>query len=61
MRPHYRNDVWKRRTSPPADWNKPLPEYLQKEYENTYLNIKAKEMRGEIEPTFDDSKFCSIM
>lgn len=60
LRPHYMNDVWEKRTSPPEDWNKPLPEYMQKEHEVTYLNVKAKEMRGEITPA-EDSSFCSIM
>ncbi|KAJ8955510.1 hypothetical protein NQ317_006106 [Molorchus minor] len=32
----------------PEDWNKPLPEYLQKEYENSYLNVKSKELRVSI-------------
>lgn len=63
LRPHYQNDVWERRTSPPEDWNKPLPEYLQKEYEGTYLNIKAKEIRGEVEESTEENvgSFCSIM
>lgn len=60
LRPHYTNDVWEKRASPPADWNKPLPEYMQEEYEATYLNLKAKELRGEIEST-EDSRFCIIM
>ncbi|KAJ8967112.1 hypothetical protein NQ314_003085 [Rhamnusium bicolor] len=60
--PHYTNNIWKKRKSPPEDWNKPLPEYLQKEYEHTYLNIKSKEMKGEIPPSFDvNLGFCSIM
>jgi hypothetical protein len=42
---HYKNNVWKKRVEPPADWNKPLPERLIKEYENTYLYHRAKEMR----------------
>lgn len=54
------NDVWKKRNKPPEDWNKPLPEHLLKDYENSYLNIKAKEMKGEIPPTID-STLCSIM
>lgn len=61
--PHYANNIWKKREKPPEDWHKPLPEYMQKEYENSYLNVKAKEMRGEIPPSFDiNSSFsCSIM
>jgi len=41
---HYKNDVWQKRMEPPADWNKPLPERLIKEYENTYLYHRAKEV-----------------
>lgn len=60
--PHYQNDIWERRKTPPEDWNKPLPDFLQKEYENTYLNIKAKELRGEIAPSFDPHfNFCNIL
>ncbi|KAF2894098.1 hypothetical protein ILUMI_12073 [Ignelater luminosus] len=47
LRAHYNNDVWEKRKEPPEDWNKPLPEYLQKEYENTFLNLKSKELKGE--------------
>lgn len=61
LRPHYTNDVWEKRSSPPTDWNKPLPEYMQKEFEATYLNIKAKEMNGEISETSEQSSFCSLM
>ncbi|PSN39173.1 hypothetical protein C0J52_20383 [Blattella germanica] len=38
------NNVWTKRDGPPPDWNKPLPEKFQKEYENTYLYHRAKEM-----------------
>lgn len=59
---HYNNDVWEKRKEPPKDWNKPLPEELQKDYENSYLNIKSKELKGEIPKSFDTSDFrCSIM
>ncbi|XP_023030129.1 synaptic plasticity regulator PANTS [Leptinotarsa decemlineata] len=60
--PHYMNDVWEKRKAPPEDWNKPLPEYLQKEYEYTYLNVKSKEMKGEIPPSFDmNVPYCTVM
>ncbi|KAK5645522.1 hypothetical protein RI129_006822 [Pyrocoelia pectoralis] len=63
LRNHYANNVWTKRNSPPKDWNNPLPEYLQKEYENTYLNLKSKEMKGE---SVDNillykESLCSIM
>ncbi|CAH1154027.1 unnamed protein product [Phaedon cochleariae] len=60
--PHYSNDVWVKRKSPPEDWNKPLPAHIQQEYEYSYLNVKSKEMKGEVPPSFDmDLGFCSIM
>ncbi|XP_068629844.1 synaptic plasticity regulator PANTS isoform X2 [Battus philenor] len=60
LRAHYRNDTWKKRDAPPADWDKPLPEWLAKRDENTYLTQKAKEIKeGNIEDAKDG--FCSIM
>ncbi|XP_031349973.1 uncharacterized protein LOC116175807 isoform X3 [Photinus pyralis] len=64
LRDHYGNDVWTKRRSPPKDWNKPLPEYLLKEYENTYLNLKAKEMKGEPVDNVllnEEWKLCSVI
>lgn len=64
LKPHYSNDVWTRRKSPPENWNSPLPEHIQKEYEASYLNVKSKEMRGEISPQIDPpfpSSFCILM
>ncbi|XP_057667099.1 UPF0545 protein C22orf39 homolog [Diorhabda carinulata] len=58
---HYSNDVWKRRQSPPDNWNAPLPDYIKKDYDQSYLNIKSKEMKGEIPPSFDTNFKCSIM
>lgn len=64
LRDHYGNDVWTKRRSPPKDWNKPLPEYLLKEYENSFLNLKAKEMKGERVDNVllnEEWKLCSVM
>ncbi|CAG9760779.1 unnamed protein product [Ceutorhynchus assimilis] len=59
---HYRNNVWTKRKSPPENWNAPLPDEIQKEYESTYLYVKSKEMKGEAPPTFDPNmSFCTIM
>lgn len=33
----YENDVWEYRDEPPADWSKPLPEWMQKQNEGSYL------------------------
>lgn len=46
MAPFFLNDVWKHRKTPPGDWNKPLPEKMQKEYQDTYLDHKAREYRS---------------
>lgn len=46
MEAHYGNNVWKKRKGPPEDWSKELPDRLVKEYENSFLDIKSKEMKG---------------
>jgi hypothetical protein len=56
---HYKNNVWKKRVEPPADWNKPLPERLIKEYENTYLYHRAKEM-AENKPDELQRRLCVL-
>ena len=63
LKAHYENDIWKERKQPPKDWNDPLPEWIQKRDENTYLAVKAKELREahdshNYEPT---KTFCNIM
>ena len=37
LQAHFNNDVWEKRTEPPEDWNKPLPEALAKLAENSLL------------------------
>lgn len=44
---HYDNDVWTKRESPPADWAKPLPDFMVERNKNTYLEVKAQEMKDE--------------
>lgn len=46
MSAHYSNNVWKKRNTPPEDWAAPLPDRLVQEYENSFLDIKNKEMKG---------------
>ncbi|XP_050345502.1 UPF0545 protein C22orf39 homolog [Nymphalis io] len=56
---HYQNDTWKKRESPPTDWEKPLPEWMIKRDQNTYLAQKAQEMKeGKV---VDDKSSCVIM
>ncbi|XP_035785922.1 UPF0545 protein C22orf39 homolog [Anopheles albimanus] len=61
MRAHYSNNVWSKRASPPEDWAKPLPEHMQKEYENSFLAAKSKELRGGPQTPDSESSSCSIM
>uniref|UniRef100_A0A1B6I5V6 Synaptic plasticity regulator PANTS n=1 Tax=Homalodisca liturata TaxID=320908 RepID=A0A1B6I5V6_9HEMI len=42
---HYNNPVWENRPEPPPDWNAPLPPFLEEKLKNTYLDIKARELR----------------
>jgi len=67
LQAHYANDVWERRESPPENWNSDLPEFISKEYKNSYLHVKAEEIRtGEVnmDDIFADSrqlkKSCTI-
>ncbi|XP_018057048.1 PREDICTED: UPF0545 protein C22orf39 homolog isoform X2 [Atta colombica] len=57
---HYQNDVWERRKKPPENWNTPLPEWMQKKFENSYLHIRNKEMKQNVEVSPLDTK-CTIL
>jgi hypothetical protein len=48
MKAHWGNNVWKKRSAPPEDWSKPLPDHLNKQYENSFLEVKSKELQGKI-------------
>ncbi|KAL7041937.1 hypothetical protein ACKWTF_000964 [Chironomus riparius] len=63
MKGHTDNDVWRKRKQPPEDWNKPLPEYISKRYENSYLELKNREMKGESAPetSIREPVYCTIM
>lgn len=44
---HATNDVWERRTSPPENWNKSLPEHLLPD-DDSYLELhKETKLSGE--------------
>lgn len=63
LKAHYQNSTWEKRKQPPADWAKPLPEWLQEKNKNTYLEVKANELReaeagGELK---NDRTLCVIM
>lgn len=74
MKAHNDNDTWTKRDKPPEDWAKPLPEFIQKRNENTYLAIRAKELKEEEEAlekaaantlsetnSNKNKEFCTIM
>uniref|UniRef100_T1JLU5 Synaptic plasticity regulator PANTS n=1 Tax=Strigamia maritima TaxID=126957 RepID=T1JLU5_STRMM len=55
------NDVWQLRNEPPSDWNSPLPEYLIKNENTSFLVKKQKELDSKTsnEDTKETS-FCTI-
>ncbi len=61
LKNHYGNDIWRKRKTVPEDWAKPLPENISKEYENSYLDIKSKEMKGIIEKREEERTLCVVM
>jgi len=40
---HLNNDTWKKRKNPPENWNKPLPERLQKRADESRINYLYEE------------------
>lgn len=56
MQAHFENDIWKKREHPPDDWTKPLPEFMVKRNENSYLEIKSKEFDAELERQEQETK-----
>lgn len=57
---HFANNVWEKRSEPPPDWTKPLPEWMEKKNENSYLQLKQMEMEGKV-PAQDEKSYCLIM
>lgn len=57
---HYANNVWEKRKAPPEDWAKPLPEWMEKKNENSYLQLKQMEMEGKV-PVEIEKSYCAIM
>ena len=47
LKTHKENDVWEPRTSPPEDWNKPLPPEIAKMAENSLFQ-KYTDNGGEL-------------
>ncbi|XP_011708191.1 PREDICTED: UPF0545 protein C22orf39 homolog [Wasmannia auropunctata] len=57
---HYQNDVWEKREKPPENWNAPLPEWMQKEFQNSYLHIRSQEIKQGTEASSLDTR-CTIL
>ncbi|XP_026469636.1 UPF0545 protein C22orf39 homolog [Ctenocephalides felis] len=60
LKGHYGNTTWQKRKEPPHDWNKPLPEWLAKQNEHSYLEIRKKELVKDGN-SLADRTFCVIM
>jgi len=60
LKAHFGNDVWENRASPPSDWNSELPKDIKKEYESSFLKIKADELKSG-KMTLDDEESKSSM
>ncbi|XP_001603320.1 UPF0545 protein C22orf39 homolog [Nasonia vitripennis] len=63
LKPHYQNDVWKKRDKPPENWNAPLPEWFEEQNKNSYLAVKARDIRNGTVDDFDMKMYnaCSIL
>ncbi|CAG0914062.1 unnamed protein product [Notodromas monacha] len=44
LKSHYENDVWEKRESPPSDWSSPLPEWMVKKIEKSFIAHKRDEV-----------------
>lgn len=71
LKAHYDNDIWTKRETPPTDWSKPLPAFMEERNKSTYLAIKNKEFIEEQEAKTQEalntpietnkSSFCTFM
>ncbi|XP_043250381.1 UPF0545 protein C22orf39 homolog [Colletes gigas] len=62
LRPHYKNDVWSRRDTPPENWNEPLPQWLQDKYEHSYLKYMSEELKNpDVAKKNTANSSCSII
>ncbi|XP_071450818.1 synaptic plasticity regulator PANTS [Hetaerina americana] len=59
LQTYINNDVMSLREKPPEDWNKPLPEWMEKEYSSSYLALKSIEMKSK--KTEEIGKMCTIL
>ncbi|XP_075218113.1 synaptic plasticity regulator PANTS [Lycorma delicatula] len=58
----YDNGVWEHRTEPPSNWNDPLPEWMEKKNENSFLAMKAEQEKvNPDDRTANRQSLCRIM
>lgn len=60
---HYANNIWTKRSEPPANWAAPLPEWMQERDAASYLAVKNAELKGEapIKLFKKENSLCVIM
>lgn len=71
LKAHFDNDIWTKRESPPNDWVKPLPAFMEERNKGTFLELKNKELKEEEEKLknattntlseVNKSNFCTFM
>lgn len=49
MKAHYDNKTWTKRDKPPDDWNKPLPDWMAKRAENSFMKLTMDELNEDKE------------
>jgi len=60
LKAHYDNDVWEKRQSPPPDWQKPLPKWIQEKNENSFFEVYAKEKTKEENATVSEATLMAM-
>ncbi|XP_043283388.1 UPF0545 protein C22orf39 homolog [Venturia canescens] len=62
LQPHYSNDIWTKRDKPPQNWNKPLPDWMNKKISGTLLEYKQKGIEtGKVNDLDVNIPWCTIL
>lgn len=59
LKGHVGNTIWQRRDEPPEDWNNPLPQWMQENFKDSYLEKIKKKDAQEVSDMLN--KYCVIM
>ncbi|XP_023341421.1 uncharacterized protein LOC111711321 [Eurytemora carolleeae] len=57
---HYSNDVWEKRTTPPEDWNAPLPDWFKEKNDSSYLQLYMDTKEKEAALSSEELQIASI-